>query len=441
MNEITPELLEQYQKNYAGKPVQTALRRVLVNSDLSSIFVKQEALPGTKFLFSTEVKTLPVANQKQSGRCWIFAGLNVLRENFAKKHDLKNFELSQNYTAFWDKFEKINYFLESIDDFLDCEADDRTLQYILQTGIQDGGQWDMFTALVDKYGVVPQDFMPETHSSSNTKFMNQIINIKLRQYAATARTLSTQGNKTAIAAVKNQTRDELYTFLQTNFGVPPQTFTYEYQNEAGINILKEMTPQAFFKEEISIDFDNYVSVINSPTKDKPFMETYTVSYLGNVVGAKPVKYLNLEMPDFKKLVIKQLKNDEVVWFGSDVSFAGDRTLGYWDDAAFAFDELLEMKLDISKENALDLRQSAMNHAMLITGVHEVNGVPNRYKIENSWGDTNGNKGYYVCSDTWFDKYVYQAVINKKYLSSEQLKAWDKEPIVLKPWDPMGSLAE
>ena len=187
--------LQNLEINVLKKPVQQALKRVLVKNNLADLFEKQEQKPYQQYRFSLEIKTMPVTWQKQSGRCWIFAGLNLLREIIGKKYELKEFELSENYVAFYDKLEKINYFIESIDDFLEVDQDDRTLQHILKTGIQDGGQWDMFVSLIEKYGIVPKEWMEETTSSSGTAFMNRLINIKLRQYAASARRLVSQGNK------------------------------------------------------------------------------------------------------------------------------------------------------------------------------------------------------------------------------------------------------
>ncbi len=440
MKPITDKDLLVFNENFDNKPVQKALQRVLFKNDIQTAFEVQESVRANQFIFSNEIKTLPVANQKQSGRCWIFAGLNVIRETAAKKYDLVSFEFSQNYTAFWDKFEKINYFMESMDDFLDCDHDDRTLQHLLRYGIQDGGQWDMFVALILKYGVVPQEVMPETAASSKTLFMNRLINIKLRQYAALVRKLNAEGKNDEISNVKKKYLDEFYTFLVTNFGKPPKTFDFEYVSNDKVFTVKNQTPQSFYNEIFGDKLIDFVSIINSPTEDKPFMKTYTVSYLGNVVGGHDIKYLNLEMSELKALVINQLLAGEVVWFGSDVGRFGDRTTGIWDDKAYDF-ELLGMNFDMAKADQLDYAQSAMNHAMVITGVHLEDGKPVRWKIENSWGDANGKKGYYLQSDSWFDKFVYQAVIDKKYLSAEQAKAWDQEPRVLKPWDPMGALAD
>lgn len=440
MKPITPQNISKLANQYKDLKVQNALRRVLVKNALNDIAENLEQKAYTHFHFSNEIKTLPVANQKASGRCWIFAGLNVLREVIANKYQLKTFELSQNYVAFWDKFEKINYFIESIDDFLDADLDDRTLQHILITGIQDGGQWDMFVSLIEKYGVVPKNIMEETASSSATRLMNQLINVKLRQYVAKARQLKNEPK--AIAELKEKTLTELYNFLTTNFGVPPQSFDFDYTNKDGIYFNKKgYTPQSFYQDEIGNILKDYVSIIHAPTKDKPYNQTYTVSYLGNVVGGSQVKYLNLDLPDLKDLVLKQLLGQETVWFGCDVSRDGNRVLGIWDDQSFAYEELFEMDLSLTKAEQLDYRQSAMNHAMVLTGVNLDEGVPNRWKIENSWGDQSGKKGYFLASGTWFDKYVYQAVIHQKHLTKEQLKNWRKEPVILKPWDPMGSLAK
>ena len=441
MKKISFEDLKQLESDYNEKPVQKALSRVIVKNELQGLFEKLEVKPAVQFKFSHEIKTLPVASQKQSGRCWIFAGLNLLREIVANQYGLKEFELSQNYIAFYDKLEKINYFIEIMDDFLTVDQDDRTLQHVLKTGIQDGGQWDMFVSLVEKYGVVPKEAMMETSSSSNTRFMNQLINIKLRQYAANARHLVEDGLKNEISDLKRQTLDELYTLLVTNFGMPPKTFDLEFVANDQYQMIKNLDPKTFYKDTLKDCLKDYISIINSPTKDKPFMKTYRVSYLGNVIGGRDIKYLNLDMSDFKDLVLKQLLSKELVWFGADVSRYGDRTTGVWDDNQFDYDEMLEMSLYMTKEDELDYSMSSMNHAMVFTAVNLDEGKPNRYKIENSWGDAVGNKGYYLMSDTWFDRYVFQAVINKKHLTDAQLKAWKEEPIILKPWDPMGSLAD
>jgi len=311
------------------------------------------------------------------------------------------------------------------------------LQHLVRTGIQDGGQWDMFVSLVEKYGLVPKDAMEETANSSSTKTMNQFINLKLRQYVALSRK-----NKSNKEEYKKQTLKDLYGFLISNFGNPPKTFDFEYvDKDSNYHLDENLTPKTFFNDYIGDILKDYVSIINAPTDDKPFNKTYTVQYLGNVTEGRQIKYLNLEMKDLKEKVLQQLNDDEVVWFGSDVSHYGDRELGVWADERYDYQNIFRLDFELDKASMLDYGHSQMNHAMVITGYAKKNDLPTKYKIENSWGDKSGKKGYFLASDSWFDKYVYQAVINKKYLTEEQLMIWEEKAIELKPWDPMGSLAD
>lgn len=393
--------------------------------------------------FSIDLKTMPVTNQKSSGRCWIFAGLNVLREIVAKKCQIAQFELSQNYIAFYDKYEKINYFLECMIELKDCNPDDRTFKHIVSTGVQDGGQWDMFVSLIKKYGVVPKQAMDETYASSNTRDTNFLINTKLRQAAYTIQTMAkNNASDEAIYQYKDQVLNELYGLLCTVNGVPPQTFDFEYVDEKGVYHLEQhLTPKSFNDTYIGDCLDDYISIINAPTADKPFNRIFTVSYLGNVIEGNPITYLNVEMDIFKQLVLKQLSDGEVVWFGSDCGKFSSRDEGVFDDSAFKYDDTFGIDFSLSKGAMLTYGHSMMNHAMVLTGVNLVDGKNTKWKIQNSWGDGAGKKVYFVCSDTWFDRFVYQAVVNKKYLSDNLKDALKGQPIVLKPWDPMGSLAD
>lgn len=441
MKAVSYQTILAMEKQYQQDIHQKAMRRALAKNSIDTIAYVSESEANTQFKFSIDIETLPVTNQKASGRCWLFAGLNVLRELVAKKYNLKDVELSQNYQAFWDKFEKINYFLEAMDDFLVCDSDDRTLKHLLQMGIQDGGQWDMFVSLVDKYGVVPKDQMPETFASSNTAQMNRLINIKLRKYAAEARLLVQKQQVDQKEALKNQVLVELYGFLCTNFGVPPTKVNFEYVTKNNeYNQLSFASPKAYF-DHLGIDLHDYVSIIHSPTMDKPYMKNYTIAYLGNVIGGKEIIHLNLPMERLKTLVVAQLKDKEIVWFGADVARDGDREKGVWDNQAYDYETAFQMSFSMTKEQKLDYLQGAMNHAMVITGVNLENEISTKWKIENSWGNDRGLKGYYLMSGTWFDENTYQAVIHQKYLNEAELKAYKASPIILKPWDPMGSLAK
>lgn len=431
--------LTKMEKDYKKDFTNTIVKNALTENDLSTISRRFESKVDNPNLFSIDIKTLPVTNQLRSGRCWIFSSMTILREMLAKKYDIKGqFELSQNYIAFYDKLEKINYFLESMILEKDSDLNDQTVLYLLNTAIGDGGQWDMMVSLVKKYGICPKSAMPETYQSSHTADMNKIINGRLRKFA-----IDIRKDKADIKALKESCLNECYRLLCDCFGVPPKSFTFEYyDNKDKYHAYYDVTPEQMYEKYLGVDLDDYVGIINGPTKDKPFYQTYTVKYLGNVAGSEnEVFFLNLPMEDFKDLILKQLKNNEIVWFGCDCGKDGDRKAGIWDDQLFDYSNTFGMNLKMSKAEMLDSRQSAMNHAMVLTGVNLVKNKPNRWKIENSWGEDVANKGYYICSDTWFDKYVYEAVVHKKYLNKKQLAAIEKEPIVLNPWDPFGSLAD
>lgn len=434
---LTKEVLDKCKK-YSQNAMAHTLACTLSKTNLTDAAYDANAGRKLTMNFSIDLCSSTVTNQKASGRCWIFAALNVMREAAAKNSKMESLELSQNYIAFWDKFEKINYFLEAVICSADLPVGDRTLDWLLQ-GLNDGGQWDMITDLVKKYGVVPKSAMPETYQSSNTKDMNQMLNTKLRGYAIELRRMIQEGQ--SIAERKEAMLCEMYQALCICFGNPPEEFTFDYRDAEKNYHSVNCTPQSFYEQYVKLDLSDYVSIINAPTADKPYGHCYTIKYLGNLVEGC-VRYLNVSMEDLKELVIKQMKAGELVWFGSDCSKYSDKTTGIWDIDSFAYGEVLGgLTFDMTKEERLDYRDSAMNHAMVLVGVNlDENGQPNRWKIENSWGEEAGQKGYFIASDAWFNEFTYQVVINKKYLSEDQLKAYNEEPKVLEPWDPMGSLA-
>lgn len=439
MKEITKEWLNMANVEYKNNKNLATLRRAIAKNDINNSTYNIEAEGSDAFRFSIDIPTMPATNQKQSGRCWIFAGLNFLREIIGQKYNIENFEFSQNYVAFYDKLEKINFILEKSIELRNKDEDDRVLVWLLQTGIADGGQWDMFVNVVEKYGLVSKDAMPETNASSGTRQMNYLINSMLRKFNADIRKVKDEDK---VRDIKDKVMVDAYNLLCTCFGVPPTKFDFEYvDKKKEYHTIKDILPLEFYKNYVGDVLKDYVSIINAPTKDKPFNKSYTVDYLGNVIDGKDILYLNLNMDDFKELVLNQLKNKELVWFGSDCSNYGDRTKGNWDDKLFTYNESFEIDFNLTKEESLLFRHSAMNHAMVLTGVNIVEDKPTKWKIENSWGSDVANKGYYMCSDTWFDRFVYQAVVNKKYLSAEQKKMLKSKQIHLKPWDPMGTLAD
>lgn len=439
---ISASMLDAYAKEFTANPANRVRMNAIAKSGVNSVATSRDALIDMQFTFSTEIETGPVTNQKQSGRCWMFAGLNTIRHHMAKENNMKPFELSQSYQMFWDKFEKANYFLERVIDTRTDDTDSRVVQWLLQAPLNDGGQWDMFVSLVDKYGVVPQYVMPETFHSSASRDMNGLLTQKLRGHASALRRAHQEGASVdALREKKVQMLGEFYRVLCYFLGTPPTEFDFEYRDkdnayhrEAGL------TPQGFYSKYAGRDLHEYVSVINAPTADKPFNKTYTVQYLGNVEGGRIVRYLNVDIEAFKKLALAQLNDNEPVWFGCDVGKMLERDGGILDTAVYDYEGALGVEFEMTKGERLAYGESLMTHAMVFTGVNVVDGKSNRWKVENSWGKDRGSDGFFVMSDDWFNEYMYQIVVNRKYLEPELAAIVDEEPIVLKPWDPMGSLA-
>ena len=430
---------EAYEKNDKARVVRNALTK----NDIGTISRVLEAEEQNPDIFSIDIKTLPVTNQKQSGRCWIFSSMNVLREMIAKKYKIKDFELSQNYIAFYDKLEKANWFMECTLQELDAPVDSENMRFLLENAVGDGGQWNMVQSLVKKYGIVPKTAMPETWQSSHTGNMNRLLNRRLRKFVADSRKLVSEGKRDEIPALKKEALTEVYELIADCFGLPPKEFTFQYYDKDDkAHAEYHVTPEKMYEKYLGTDIDDYIYCISAPTADKKFHRTYTVKYLGNVVGGNQIRMLNLPADELKKGILDQLKSEEPVWFGCDCTPDGDRDSGLWDDRQYDYENTFDMHLEMSRAEMLDTRQSAMNHAMVFTGVNlNENGEPDRWKIENSWGDKIANKGYFICSDTWFDKYVYVAAINRKFLSEEALNALKEEPEELAPWDPFGTLAD
>ncbi|MBQ8951349.1 MAG: C1 family peptidase [Eubacterium sp.] len=442
--EISFEDIKEFEENFSKDRANILAMNAVTSNGINSAAMSHEAKAVNQFGFSVEVEAGTVCNQKQSGRCWMFASYNVMRLEIMKKLNIENMELSQNYPLFYDKLEKANHFLENMLDVIDEPLDSRVVSFLLTDPMGDGGQWDMFRSLVAKYGVVPKEVMPETAASSATRELDTYLTTKLREFASHFRKKFSKGvSLDELRKEKKEMMKVIYRMLVIALGKPPVRFTWETRDKDK-NFIKvaDITPQEFFKEYVGWNLDDYITVINAPTKDKPYGKTYTVKYLGNVrEGAYPVKYLNLPMDDLRELAIKQLKDGKAVWFGSDVGQFSDRKGGYLTSDILQVDKLFNTEFGMTKEERLDYGDSMMTHAMVITGVDlDDNNKPIRWKVENSWGDDVGNKGFYVMDDKWFGEFAFQILLERKYLSDEQRTAFDTEPIVLKPWDPMGSLA-
>lgn len=441
---ISPEALCCLEQKFDQNPVHTVAMNAVYTNGINACARNYPVDRQITHDYSISLTQGKITNQKKSGRCWMFAALNCLRFALMKKCNLETFELSQSYTLFYDKLEKSNYFLESILNTLDEKTSSRLIAHLLSSPLGDGGQWDMLCSLVNKYGLVPKSAMPESYSSSATSEMCSYMTEKLREFACILRRAHNDGESMEqLRARKEEMMQTIYNMLCISLGKPSKTFTFEYRDKDG-NFHRDcdLTPKAFYEKYIGVNVNDYISLINAPTEDKPFYRSYSVSYLGNVIEGRPVKYVNLPIEELKKAAIAQMKDGKPVWFGCDVGKRSSRDGGIMDTELYDLDHLFDTTFGMTKGERLDYGQSLMTHAMVFQGVNlDENGNPNRWRVENSWGEDAGKDGYYVMSDRWFDEYTYQIVVNKKYLPKEVLDVYESEPIMLEPWDPMGSLAK
>ncbi len=444
MKPITKQRLAALRQEFEARPENRVARNAVVRGGLSAL-TDYSLARRKENVYSVEVTDpCKIADQKQSGRCWMFAALNVMRTAAMRRLNVEDIEFSQAYPLFWDKLERSNYFLESILKTANQPLEGRLVSFLLSAPMGDGGQWDMFANLVKKYGVVPKAAMPESKLSSATAVMNRFLSLKLREDARILREAVAAGRTEAeLLAQKEAMVAEIYRMLSVCLGTPPERVVYEARDKDK-NFLRigPVTPQEFFQEAVGWDLDDYVSLISAPTPDKPFYQTYTVDYLGNVAEGSPVMYLNLPIEELKAAVVRQLSDDAPVWFGCDVGQWHDRDQGVMDLASYQLQDAFGVTFGLDKAGRLQYGESCMTHAMVFFGVNlDENGKPDRFKVMNSWGDDRGQKGWYVMSDGWFDEFVYQALIHKQYLTEAQKAALAAKPVHLAPWDPMGSLAK
>ena len=382
--------------------------------------------------YSTDLVSDEVTNQKHSGRCWMFAGLNVLRFHLEKKLNVENFELSQNFLYFYDKLEKSNYFYENVIATADDSLDDRKTAMLFEEPESDGGWWQYVVNLVKKYGVIPKNSMPETANTENSDTMNELLNRKLRQDALKLRDMVRAGaSGDDIEAARAHMLEGVYSIVSVALGTPPESFRFQYQDkdkkyhDEGV-----MTPKGFFDTFIGTDMDDYIALGSYPADRLQFNRHYSRELMGNMVGSPDPHWLNVTADDMKAAAVKQLQDGEPVWFGCDVGQSSDRKSGVMDTDLYDMATLVGVEFTMDKRQRIMTRESAATHAMTLAGVDVIDGRPVRWKVENSWGDENGQKGYFVMTDPWFDEYTFEAVINKKYLSEDIARLYETEPEVL-----------
>ena len=360
-----------------------------------------------------------------------------------KKMKLKNFEFSQNFIMFWDKFEKANHFLEAIIETAELPIQDRTVQFLIGSAMNDAGQWDMFVNVVKKYGVVPKAVMPETESSSDTGGVNNTLVSKLRLGAKQIRDAHAQkANKTTLRSMKREILKISYDILRIHLGNPPESFKWQWtDDDKQFHRETYSSPKQFAETYITVPLDEYVSLVNDPRSTNPIGRTFTVRYLGNIVDGGTVKYLNVDIELIKEIAMKTIVGGEPVWFGCDAGKMFHREKSILDANLYDYEGFYGTELELgSKEDRLLYGSTSMNHAMLFTGVDIEDGKPVQWRIENSWGDKGEAKGFYLMKDSWFNEHMFEIAARKSSLPDNLQKAFEEDPIVLPPWDPMGSLA-
>lgn len=442
--------VEVWERELLADPKNRLALSALMQNDVRNIISQKVATLSDTQTFNVKIpfEGSPVTNQRSSGRCWLFAGTNCCRVPIMKKYNLKEFELSQSYLFFWDKLEKASWFLEQILDTTDRDLDDRLVQELLGAPVNDGGQYDLFANLVAKYGLVPQSLYPDSYNAMNSGAMDNIITTKLREDALVLRSMKTK-SKSSIVATKAKMLQEIHCVLVLMLGPPPKpknTFTWEYYDKTDKFHKAVKTPLDFARDlsnssavrTLGMNVSDMFSLVNDPRN--PYMRLLTVDRLGNVVGGRPVTYVNVDMSVMKSAAVAMLKAGIPVFFGSDVGKYSNSSSGIMDTSLYDYKLAFNISLDMSKSQRLKTRESAMTHAMVLTGVQIEDGKTVRWRVMNSWGTAAGSEGYFVMTDAWMDSFVYQVVVDPSYVAKDVREVLKQEPRVLNLWDPMGALA-
>ena len=438
---LTTEKLAKLEHGVATPTFRVA-QNAVTQVPVEDVALNRDIVFGTDHSFSHVLDDWSATNQKQSGRCWMFAGLNLMRVGAMQKMGLKGFEFSQNYVMFCDKIERANYFLEAIIETADRDVDDRTVAYVLTRPTSDGGQWNMFVNLVRKHGLLPKPFMPETQSSSASGRMNAMLASKLREAARTLRDMF--ANSASIEELRREkegTLQVIYRILSIHLGTPPSRFEWQWlDGEKNFHRDEAMTPQEFAAAYVDVPFEEYVCLVHDPRPTSPMGRTFTVEHLGNVIEGGIVRYLNVDTALMKDLTRRSIVDGRPVWFGCDTGKMSRRDLGIWDKDLYDYKGLYDTEFGLDKAARLYYHETQMTHAMLFTGVDIADDEVRRWRVENSWGEEPGSKGFFVMNDNWFDEYVFEIATRRSELPPELQAALAQEPIVLPAWDPMGALA-
>lgn len=429
---ITQDMLNQIKSSYKHTPADKAIYNAMAETSIAVLAKNHENLANFDTNFTNKVVSHGITDQQQSGRCWLFTGLNVLRAQMMAKYGLDEMEFSQNYCFFYDQLEKANLFLQGIIDTREKPMDDKMVEWLFRNPISDGGQITGISDVIGKYGVVPSSVMPETYSSENTSQIARLVGLKLREFGLQLRDEAAKGVKvSALEAKKTEMLSTVYRMLALAFGEPVERFTWTMNGET-----KEYTPQSFYQEYLGNDLtNNYVMLMNDPSRE--YYKCYEIDFDRHVYDGKNWTYVNLPVEDIKAMAIESIKDSTMMYFSCDVAKFLDSKRGTLDLKNFDYESLMGTTFGMNKKQRVQTFASGSSHAMTLMAVDlDKDGKPKKWMVENSWGAEAGYKGHLIMTDEWFDEYMFRLVVEKKYVPEKVLNILKQKPIRLPAWDPM-----
>jgi len=438
MKNLGKKTLNKFQKNFKSSVACRVAMNAVTRGDINEIAINRDTLNDVNYCFSHEIETGVVTDQKKANTCWMFAALNWLRAVARKKLGVKDIEFSANYLIFWDKLEKANYFFEDMISLADRDLDDRELHYLLKNPTPDDGEWHMMVNLIKKYGLLPKSAMAETFNSENTKQFNFILSYKLREGAAKIRELYKKGKTPEeIRKKKMELMEEIYRILGIFLGIPPEKFNWGYRDkDNNFHGVRDITPHKFFKDHVGISPEDIYILWSCPSQKTPYYKTYTIAHTTYMSGGQDLIALNLPTEKLKHYALEMVKNGDPCLFGCDVLQESNTKEGLLYCNLYDYDIILQTEFNLDKTRKFDYCQSFINHLMLLTGVDIADEKPVKWKVENSWGDKHGKKGYFMMSDRWFDEHVMELMVPKERLSKEDLELFKLKPVVMPRWFAM-----
>lgn len=435
---ISPSMLQQIKQNYQGSSSDKALRNAIGNNDIRKLALNQENLKGMDTHFSIKVDSKGITDQKSSGRCWLFTGLNVMRAKTIARNGFRSFEFSQIYPFFWDQLEKSNLFLQGIIDTGKSPLNDKMVEWLFQHPLSDGGTFTGVADIVAKYGLVPKEAMPETNSSENTSRMANLVSLKLKEYGLQLRDMIAAGAKpTAVEKEKTAMLGTIYRMLVLNLGVPPTEFDFIRKDAEGNPVETEHhTPMSFLEKYGDKQLlTNYVMVMNDPSRE--YYKCYEIEYDRHRYDGKNWTYVNLPVEDIKEMAVASLKDSTMMYFSCDVGKFLNSERGLLDVKNYDYESLMGTTFGMNKKQRIQTFSSGSSHAMTLMAVDlDKDGKPVKWMVENSWGAGSGYQGHLIMTDEWFDEYMFRLVVETKYVPAKVMELFKQKPVRLPAWDPM-----